>query len=850
MKKLLALFLVFSMLLAMLTVPTMAEEPAVQPIASDPIEEIPGTDASNSGLETVTRNDTTYEVYDDPEDEYDGYLVVRTIDQFLKMDDEDGEAKFILANDIDFGGKLQGSVGHWGNGDRAVVGGVAEAPAQDETIYAGTTVVYRLHDFTFEGNGYVLNNYKPTNETAGGLFTVTKGATTIIRNLGINVTGDVSLTNNSAGVLIGTTISDSTNDTKVTISNVDIYVPNISATKNNGVFVAKQRCSITYENCTLQGTFSFNENSGEGGFVGLLDQPCTATFTDCTVNGTYTGKARTGAFVGYVANAGVVNFTRCATSGTYSLTGWTEAVYNKEDPPKQIGTNYWGSGAFVGNLEGSSKASFNACTASGTYTAQGVAGVFVGNVNTAAADAVSFTSCTAEGTYTIGTVAGIYVGRGSSATTISFDGCKLLNVDATFSGGKCGGFVGYAANGNYSFTNECSATGNYKMTAGQIAVYVGQFEGNAKTLSFTNCSADVNVLSTGDTAGIYLGMSYNNNTINLTSCTSNGTYIDYANHGSRSWANSFIACVGAGKAVTVNFDDCTTNMILMGWKNVSGFIASTKDGKSGDTVQVTFNNCTNNATMLSGSTASAWFVEPIGKTVVENEVSVQKNPVITFTGTNKDNSTMIAATNVSYSNANIQDNANVNTYNATNGELAYVLATAQKNAGINSNYYFGQQLKTDALPKISAAAVDCYTSKGGEKTYINGVVKTVDCTEAPKAFLQIAPEVDGKRDARFVVAVSDAKLAEVKDVTITITFTTTDAGEKTYTVAKKDIDTFEAVWAGGDIKVAEDGYVLLAVTIVNIPVDAWDGNDETPKVALTMAAFDAEGTAIEEYTIA
>ena len=164
----------------------------------------------------------------------------------------------------------------------------------------------------------------------------------------------------------------------------------------------------------------------------------------------------------------------------------------------------------------------------------------------------------------------------------------------------------------------------------------------------------------------------------------------------------------------------------------------------------------------------------------------------------------------------------------------------------------GQDLAAaNSKPAVGGPAVYRFVTNKVGTLYSNteNYVYTLDCTEAPKAFKQYTtPDENDQINARVIIAVSEAKLAEINNVTITLTFKTGEEVVKTKTFGKGGIDSYYAVYAGDQIAQAADGYVLVAVTVTGIPTAEW--NNETGTVSVSMAAFDANGDAMPEYTLA
>ncbi len=412
---------------------------------------------------------------------------------------------------------------------------------------------------------------------------------------------------------------------------------------------------------------------------------------------------------------------------------------------------------------------------------------------------------------------------GHSQMGLRFFNCNL-NGDFTFAGGKSGGFVGYVTQYymDVVFTM-CNATGNYCFTNGtQCAVYVGMIENQWLPIGvyWSGCTADVDILKIAeDSIGIYVGMMWTyEGILQLSDCTSSGTYIDISeNRKGRGWATAFISCVGGGRPAEVLFYNCDTDMLIMSELDIGGYVASTK---SDSQVRFFFDyGCDNNAKILCGSFGKAWVCDIWDGGMVFDANSTAKNSVVISSLT----------------------------HDPYNGELAYALAEAQKEYGIPEEYYFGQTIGVDARAKIGGDVVYKVDPLKSDAFYSNDI-KGVDVIKAEvgnaTAYTQVAQNGD-KLLNRIIITVNEEKLASVANLEITLDYTLKDGTTKTFKLNNHQVDCYYSVYAGDMVAESEEGFVLLAITVKNIPAAQWDGES----VVVSMIATDAEGNYLPEYMI-
>lgn len=472
-------------------------------------------------------------------------------------------------------------------------------------------------------------------------------------------------------------------------------------------------------------------------------------------------------------------------------------------------------------------------------TGQGLSG-FTGRLDNVNSD-VTFENChsTANISFTNASAGstGVFVGYIQAEAEVSFKDCSISG-NVSIKGGKSGGFVGYAKAGKFTFT-DCTAKGTYSFAGTQAAAFFGQIE-TASGVTFKGCDFDGNIVcAANDSVGPYVGMLYKEGaTLSFTDCTSSGTFVQTCKYNAsyyRGWATGFVSCAGVA-AATVSFDSCSTDMLLMGYANAAGFVASTKNASA--QMAYNFNNCTSNVTILSGNAAGAFVAEDFG--AVDYNISGCV-----------DNSTIIAASNYSLNSYMDEVNGTVKTYDKASGELAYKLAEAQKAAGVAADYYYGQTVGTDVSPYVGGATVNAVATTYAGTVYSNtatGTETVASNSGNAKAYFQTATAGENLLKTRVIVAMSKANLDKIAAMEIKVTFTLADTTTKTLTLNKWDVDCYYSVYADNKIAEAEDGCVLLAITVKDIPTDQWAGTEGT--VAITMTATDADGNVLPEYTLA
>ena len=832
MKRFLSIFLAFSMLLAMLTVPTMAEGEN---------ETVETSTAPDYSFNPVTISDSAASVT------YNGktYQVIRTAKEFFEMKGTDGEANYILAQDIDFDGVDYTSSGASKERSACYVPGVVDV------------------DFHLEGNGFTLKNITFTNAlTGGGLFaTGMSEVSHKITNLTVHI-ADMNFNGNAVGFFYGQTYNGSNiTFTSVTV-NVTKHTQKQGTNTVSAFFVAKAEGPVTFNNCVIGGTVAISNttNQGNGGFVGATtNENATLIFNDCDVTAAYSSNfSATAAYVGYPQQAVSITFNRCDASGNFTLSTTSD-----------------GAGIYIGSVYGdNSEYHFNDCDISGAFTSNGkkAAGGYIGKVNKIAE--VTFTNCNATGTYTAtsGTV-GVFVANISHSATIKFDNCDVENTitgaaspsalyvangastDAKIifdkcdfvgqfntTGGKTGVFVGLSK-ATHTFI-DCTVTGTVSCSESQTAGFIGYID-NGGNASFSRCTVDAKLSFASNKGGAFIGQAYTNGTVNFTNCTVSGAMVSAVDCN-----GAFMGVAGGAYAVDafteptrvapkITFTGCVVDALVVSAGTASAYVGSSNAGNP----TITYDACENNATIYSFGSAGSWYG---GNTKFYS--SETENTTITVNENCTNNATVYAVTQDATDDAEF---VAISEVALADGSYAYTVAQAQKAAGMTTNIVGQDLAAANSKPTIGGPAVYRFVTNKVGTLYSNAenYVYTLDCTEAPKAFKQYTtPDENDQINARVIIAVSEAKLAEIDNVTITLTFKTGEEVVNTKTFGQGGIDSYYAVYADDQIAQAAEGYVLVAVTVTGIPTAEW--NNETGTVSVSMAAFDANGDAMPEYTLA
>lgn len=500
-----------------------------------------------------------------------------------------------------------------------------------------------------------------------------------------------------------------------------------------------------------------------------------------------------------------------------------------------------GAGLFYAKIR--TNATFKNCLLTGTFTATGASvnmgvGGYVGLIDfNKTGGKVVFENCKATGTYNFTNSSSNshspFVGyMNSAAATVEFNNCEA-DVTINAKGSRVGAFVGQQNNGVVTY-KDCTAKGTYTFGNIQSGCYAGHIQGTGSA-TFTNCTANATVLASANRASFFVGQTFNNNAYTFTSCKASGLFVS-----SSTWSGAFMGVAGGSyngdaKTATVTFNGCDTDVVMFGQGSVAAYVGANGGGKP----TVNFNDCTSSATIYSMGSASAWIAEINHEETVVNHSGSNSTTVV-------NSATFVAG----------DENDDFPTWNTVSaealadGSYAYAVAEAQKAAGVADAYLFGQNIGTDAQPKVGGATVNKVVTTYAGTVYTNatGTETVASNSGNAKAYFQTATAGENLLKTRVIVAMSKANLDKIAAMEIKVTFTLADTTTKTLTLNKWDVDCYYSVYADNKIAEAEDGCVLLAITVKDIPTDQWAGTEGT--VAITMTATDADGNVLPEYTLA
>ncbi|MBO5203563.1 MAG: hypothetical protein J6B72_03005, partial [Clostridia bacterium] len=264
-----------------------ANEPAERP--SDYVFtriEIPG------GAKEITLGDDTYNV-------------IRTLGELQSIT---ADGKYVLANDIDFGGKV---------------------------IFG--KLFSESWNGVFDGNGFTFKNFLVVGMADGcGLFLADSGADITVKNLNIGSASELigfgASNNKMSGLICGKVGANA----KLTVENVNIYAT-VSGGWQTGGFVGRgdAGCTIALNNCTMNGSVSSTVGK-TGGFIG--DNDGSSTFINCVNNADVSASYQNnGGFIGLsnkstatiTINGCVQNGNVTSTNATYGAGGFIGKAWSK-----------------------------------------------------------------------------------------------------------------------------------------------------------------------------------------------------------------------------------------------------------------------------------------------------------------------------------------------------------------------------------------------------------------------------------------------------------------------------------------------------------------------------------------
>ncbi len=222
------------------------------------------------------------------------YQVIRTANEMVAMS---GTANYILANDIDFGGRI-----------------------------FSKNLLDAEWDGILDGNGYKIHNFSfnCTASTNNGMFLINENSHITVRNLTVGSSDAVisfkSSSKNLAGVLGGVVGSNS----QVTVENVHVWAAIDGKWELGGFFGrADSGSSIVINSCSMNGTVNAS-NGKVGGFIGTSN--ASELYIYNTVNNaSVTATAQNNAgFVGLANTAyTLIEIISCVQRGDVTTTAST-----------------------------------------------------------------------------------------------------------------------------------------------------------------------------------------------------------------------------------------------------------------------------------------------------------------------------------------------------------------------------------------------------------------------------------------------------------------------------------------------------------------------------------------------
>ncbi len=371
------------------------------------------------------------------------YTVLRTEGDLAFLTTENG--RFILANDIDFGGRVP---------ERYTVSGVI-----------------------FDGNGYSYLNFKLESTGDTSLFANNKGAESVFRNLNFGApeqkaTVTVSNTAASTGTT-GVGVLFSYTNSNFRFENINVYADMTASERicMGGLIGYDNGGTAVLVNCnfygSIMGSATAKADVGYAGLVGKIGSPAVITLEGCNNYGTISTRGtgnnqKTAGLVG-VLNAPVLTMKNCANFGNISS------------------ADAGNVGGFISEFYLSPKTEldirFTDCVNYGTVSGQGKTGGFFGYLN--------------SGTNGVG-------------GTVLFEGCKNYGA-MVGTGGDSGGFCGsISAKANIQVLN-CANYGDLSGGGNNKAGFCGSINMQTSyTLTVTDYLNTGNVTS-GSRAGSVSG---------------------------------------------------------------------------------------------------------------------------------------------------------------------------------------------------------------------------------------------------------------------------------------------------------------------------------------------------------
>ena len=345
--------------------------------------------------------------------------------------------------------------------------------------------------------------------------------------------------------------------------------------------------------------------------------------------------------------------------------------------------------------------------------------------------------------------------------------------------------------------------------------FIGCAEDNSGTTAFTSCTSTATVIANSNRVSPFVGQAYSNGTYTFNQCTLSGWFF-----GSSGYNGGFMSVAGGSyydaekdvttrKTAKVTFTGCEADIFMVGGAQVAPYVGSNYGG----TPTVKFDNCKSKATIYTKSSAGSWIAQSDGSGA---------NATVTWTNNCTSNVTI-------YSNTLYKDDTATWTKVASGevscGAFAYTIAQAQKAAGItNPAYLYGQEIGVDAAPVVGGKTVYKVPLPQSDPVYTN------DATAAKHSVLDTGNGIYHQTSKsgnmindRIIIPIKEEKLITLDGLNIEVVYTLTNGSTKTLKVTPNQLTTLLSVYAGDEVVMAPAGYVLLAITVKNIPDTQWDG---------------------------
>lgn len=267
-----------------------------------------------------------------------------------------------------------------------------------------------------------------------------------------------------------------------------------------------------------------------------------------------------------------------------------------------------------------------------------------------------------------------------------------VNVDVENKGQAFGLFMGKHKGATATATfEECVINSTFTSTDIQSAGFVGLLEAPA---TFLGCSTNVNMTTSANRVSPYVGQINADVAVTFTDCTASGRYVSTTNlPGAASYVG---ACSGTTSPV-INFVNCSSDMVILGYEKVGGFVSGLRD--EAHTPKVSFTACINAAVVISAGTVGAWTGEIGAGTFTVDSKSLNNATVIGYN--------IVTVSENENATAKVTDLSGLK---IADGSLAYALANAQSVYGFAPEHIFGQDLSVaGSVPTMNEKTV--YASK-------------------------------------------------------------------------------------------------------------------------------------------